>query len=179
MSRDSYGEELWRTDGTLAGTVLVADLNAGVSSSNPEELTVANGALYFRANDVLHGVELWVIDPLSPAGDFDGDRLVTGSDFLLWQRQLGSTGPGLSADGNRDGIVNHADLAPWRGSASSVAPTIAAQALAAPKEEAEKAPIASPALTSTAAADLALAQFEFARPAARPALRPRAAFRGR
>jgi ELWxxDGT repeat protein len=168
MGRDGHGEELWRTDGTVLGTVLVADLNAGPGNSNPQELIVAGGALYFRATDVLHGEELWVIDPLSPPGDFDGDRLVTGGDFLLWQRQLGATGPGLSADANRDGIVNEADLAPWRESASSIVRAIAAPVMAAPKDEAEKAPTASPALTSTAAADLALAQFEFARPASRP-----------
>ncbi|WP_445300538.1 ELWxxDGT repeat protein [Microcoleus sp. BROC3] len=31
------GNELWKSDGTAAGTVLVKDLNPGASSSGPSE----------------------------------------------------------------------------------------------------------------------------------------------
>src|SRR5262249_41415629 len=37
------GVELWKTDGTAAGTVLVKDINPGSASSNPSSLTNVNG----------------------------------------------------------------------------------------------------------------------------------------
>src|SRR5262249_5197882 len=43
------GRELWRSDGTAQGTVLVKDIAKGSTDSNPQYLTVANGALYFSA----------------------------------------------------------------------------------------------------------------------------------
>jgi ELWxxDGT repeat protein len=53
------GEELWRSDGTLDGTVLVKDIAPGPASSWPRELTNVDGTLFFRANDTIHGMELW------------------------------------------------------------------------------------------------------------------------
>jgi hypothetical protein len=49
----------------------------------------------------------------SPPGDYDYDGETNGSDFLAWQRTLGSIA-NLAADGNRDSIVNAADLALWK-----------------------------------------------------------------
>src|SRR5688572_1688172 len=48
------GHELWRTDGTEAGTVLVADLNPGPVSSRPNNLTNVNGRVFFttRSTDI-------------------------------------------------------------------------------------------------------------------------------
>src|SRR5262245_23926880 len=58
----AHGTELWRTDGTAAGTTLVKDISPGPASSQPSVLTEAGGKLYFRADDGLHGVELWRTD---------------------------------------------------------------------------------------------------------------------
>lgn len=44
---DIHGEELWRSDGTPAGTELVVDVEPGRASSYPEKLTYVNGAVYF------------------------------------------------------------------------------------------------------------------------------------
>jgi ELWxxDGT repeat protein len=56
------GPEIWKTDGTRAGTVLVKDIAPGPASSRPGELTAAGGRLYFRATDGAHGDELWQSD---------------------------------------------------------------------------------------------------------------------
>jgi len=56
------GPEIWKTDGTRAGTVLVKDIAPGPASSRPGELTAAGGRLYFTANDGVHGDELWQSD---------------------------------------------------------------------------------------------------------------------
>jgi ELWxxDGT repeat protein len=54
-----HGVELWRSNGTAAGTVMVKDINPADRSSNPSYLTNVNGTLFFRASDVVHGAELW------------------------------------------------------------------------------------------------------------------------
>ncbi|MFQ5470649.1 MAG: ELWxxDGT repeat protein [Gammaproteobacteria bacterium] len=36
---DLYGNELWKSDGTASGTILVSDINKGNESSNPQYLT--------------------------------------------------------------------------------------------------------------------------------------------
>lgn len=58
---ESTGIELWRTDGTEAGTILVADLNP-IEGSNPSWLSAGGGKVFFRANDGTSGDEVWVTD---------------------------------------------------------------------------------------------------------------------
>lgn len=56
------GRELWKTDGTTAGTVLVKNIYPGPSSSSPHDLVECQGKLLFSANDGVHGDELWISD---------------------------------------------------------------------------------------------------------------------
>lgn len=58
----AYGEELWVTDGTVAGTSLVADLYTGDDSSKPSEFISMNGDLYFFARHSTYGRELFKIE---------------------------------------------------------------------------------------------------------------------
>ena len=53
------GRELWRTDGTSAGTALVKDINLGFDSSSPSEFTVVDGTLFFTARTPALGGEVW------------------------------------------------------------------------------------------------------------------------
>jgi ELWxxDGT repeat protein len=46
-SRNFSGEELWKSDGSEAGTVIVKDLCPGSCSSSPWDLTNVNGTLFF------------------------------------------------------------------------------------------------------------------------------------
>lgn len=56
------GDELWKSDGTSAGTVQVKDINPGDNSGNPTNLTVVGSYIYFAANDGVNGSELWRTD---------------------------------------------------------------------------------------------------------------------
>ena len=56
---DAHGSELWKTDGTAVGTVLVKDIAPGLASSNPYGFTVLGSELFFLANDGVHGWEMW------------------------------------------------------------------------------------------------------------------------
>jgi len=56
------GFELWKSDGTAQGTLLVKDIYPGRASSVPSFLTNVDGTLFFAAADGLHGVELWKSD---------------------------------------------------------------------------------------------------------------------
>lgn len=58
----SRGPELWRSNGTAAGTLLVKDINPGSQGSNPSGLINMGGTLYFSASDGGNGFELWRSD---------------------------------------------------------------------------------------------------------------------
>ena len=55
------GAELWKSDGTSSGTVMLKDINSGGGSSYPTDFTVVGNSLYFQA-DVTSGYELWKTD---------------------------------------------------------------------------------------------------------------------
>jgi ELWxxDGT repeat protein len=76
------GTELWKTDGTAAGTVLVKDINPGTNGSGPTSLTSFNGKVYFSADDGTNGRQLWVSD-----GTTDGTAMVNQANAF------GSVGP--------------------------------------------------------------------------------------
>lgn len=57
-----YGSELWKSNGTEAGTVLVKDIRPEGGSSSPENLINLNGTLLFVANDGIHGKKIWRSD---------------------------------------------------------------------------------------------------------------------
>lgn len=53
------GVELWRSDGTIKGTVLVKDIFPGPRSSSPAELTAVGNMVYFVAANGASGKEIW------------------------------------------------------------------------------------------------------------------------
>jgi ELWxxDGT repeat protein len=56
---NSHGQELWKSDGTASGTVLVKDINPGVKGSMPRNVIDVNGTLFFTAYDAVNGETLW------------------------------------------------------------------------------------------------------------------------
>ena len=121
-----HGNELWRSDGTVAGTSLVFDICAGSCSSAPTNLTVMSGSLYFTAYDNATGVELWrsdgmaggtalVSDILPGGGGSDPSRLRLLYGRLVFEAQDQSAATGRStfvSDGTALGTFNsnNADL---------------------------------------------------------------------
>ncbi len=98
-----HGLELWKTDGTQAGTALVLDAVPGPDSSDPLELKAAGGRLYFSARDPLHGRELWTsdgtaagthrVEDLAPGPSSSAPaRLTVAGDHLFFTADDGVTG---------------------------------------------------------------------------------------
>lgn len=60
------GNELWRSNGTGAGTEMVKDINTSGSGSS-SDFTVVDGNLFFTANNGTNGQEIWKSDGI-PGG---------------------------------------------------------------------------------------------------------------
>jgi ELWxxDGT repeat protein len=58
----THGVELWKSDGTAAGTSLVEDIDPGADSGRPLYLKNVGGTLFFSADDGSHGRGLWKSD---------------------------------------------------------------------------------------------------------------------
>ena len=143
---DSNGAELWKTDGTESGTVLVKDIYSGVSSdpfgggdtphsSSPSGFTVFNGALFFSATDG-NGTELWKTDGTASGTVmlkdlFEGEDAFAGipnsgnpTDLTVVNNTLffaatDSSGTELwKTDGTADGTVKVKDI--YSGAESSI-----------------------------------------------------------
>lgn len=61
------GAELWKSDGTDAGTIPLANINPGAASSNPDYFSPYNNLVIFQATDAAHGTEYWKTNG-TPAG---------------------------------------------------------------------------------------------------------------
>lgn len=90
------GIELYKTDGTTAGTVLAKDINLGGNSSNPRYLYVHNNDLYFTADDGVHGNEVYILrscaDSLNVATTITGEETIKAGRIIV-----GETANTLSA----------------------------------------------------------------------------------
>ncbi len=61
-SAELGGTEVWKSDGTLAGTMRVKDIRPGSDGADVSNLRNVGGALYFSAEDSESGRELWISD---------------------------------------------------------------------------------------------------------------------
>jgi ELWxxDGT repeat protein len=60
-SNGPSGNELWVLAKGSTTPTLPGDIAAGTASANPVQPTVSGGKLYFRANDRVHGEQLWAV----------------------------------------------------------------------------------------------------------------------
>ena len=116
------GNELWKSDGTAAGTVLVKDINPGNLGSNPDDLVVIGSTLFFTADDGTNGVELWmsngtaagtvmVKDIRTGSASSAPDDLVVVGSTLFFSADDGTNGAELwKSDGTAAGTVMVKDI---------------------------------------------------------------------
>lgn len=69
------GRELWKSDGTSAGTVQVGDISTAPGGSSPQELTKVGNALFFSAEDFFDrelyksdGSTVTLVQSINPSG---------------------------------------------------------------------------------------------------------------
>src|SRR5262249_1844409 len=128
------GVELWKSDGTSAGTVMVKEIASGpygtYASSYPRSLSNVAGTLFFTADDGIHGRELWksdgtsdgtaIVKDILPGGDgsidpnnFPAPTMINVSGTLFFAANDGANGNELwKSDGTNAGTVLVRDLAP-------------------------------------------------------------------
>ena len=88
---NSYGAELWCSDGTTEGTLLLKDINQGTGHSYPGDFISIGQVVIFTAEDSLHGREIWKSD-----GTPEGTQLLI--DFLPGPRGS-DPGPFIEIEG--------------------------------------------------------------------------------
>ena len=120
---DEAGEELWRTDGTPAGTRRVKDIAAGQAGSAPDQLTAIGSLVYFAASGP-QGRELWrsdgtesgtvmVADILPGPDSSDPRGLARVGARVFFEAASSASGRELwSSDGSPAGTALAADSAP-------------------------------------------------------------------
>jgi ELWxxDGT repeat protein len=109
---DVAGYELWKSDGTAAGTLRVHDIYEGQAGSYPQELTAVGSTLYFRAFNT-SGSELWksngtaagtvrVKDIVPGAGGSDPQELTNVNGKLFFSATTVGSGRELYRSGGTD-----------------------------------------------------------------------------
>jgi ELWxxDGT repeat protein len=128
----SHGNELWITDGTEAGTVLLKDINPGISGSDiSDRMVLLNNKIYFSAYSVNNGREVWVSDgtgtgtfmlkDIAPGGASSNApmlyKLAKGGNLIYMVCNLPETGEELwRTDGTEAGTFLIKDILPGTGS---------------------------------------------------------------
>ena len=76
------GYELWKSDGTGLGTVMVKNINPGGGGDGPDQLIAVGSTIYFRADNGTNGWELWKSDG-TEAGTVMVKEINTAGDSLV------------------------------------------------------------------------------------------------
>ena len=59
----THGHELWKSDGSEAGTIMLKDINVGSGSSSPVDFFAFGTSFFFLTYDSsVNGMKLWISD---------------------------------------------------------------------------------------------------------------------
>jgi len=120
------GSELWRSDGTEAGTYMVKDINP-TGSSRISKMVYYNGKLIFNAQNNTYGNELWssdgtaagtgiIADILPGVGSFLSGDIVIANNMVYFTAGNNTTGKELwKTDGTAVGTSMVKDIGPSNG----------------------------------------------------------------
>lgn len=116
------GRELWKTDGTAAGTTLFMDVNLGAGDSNPDQFNILGVQLAFAATYDVVGRELFktngnsgslvLVKNINPgAGSSNPTYVTLIGQTLYFSADNGSVGQELwKSNGNSSGTVLIKDI---------------------------------------------------------------------
>jgi ELWxxDGT repeat protein len=121
-----HGTELWKSDGTVEGTVMVKDINVGSGNSVPQNLINSNGTLFFTADDGNSGIQLWksngeeadttMVKGINPTGSPSVGSLTDVNGTIFFYATDGVDGNELwKSDGTEAGTVRVKNMSPFRG----------------------------------------------------------------
>lgn len=127
---DTRGIELWKTDGTTEGTVIVKDIVPGAHSSLVDHIVATNNLIYFAAQNDEFGNELWVSDGTEEGTVMVADinkgtsfslpkGLTVAGSYIYFFADDGIHGRELwRTDGTGDGTILVKDIKPGEGSSN-------------------------------------------------------------
>lgn len=119
-----HGKELWASDGTEAGSVLVADIAPGPGGGAGDLMLVIGDTLYLHATDGLLGFELWKTDGTeagtvlvadispSPGGSCCGTMTALGGRLFMTARDTTHGIEPWISDGTEAGTLLLRDIFP-------------------------------------------------------------------
>ena len=127
-----YDQELWKTDGTEAGTVAVKSFGLSIPGLAISSFVTFNNKVYFYGNTPTNGSELWVTDGTpdntmllkdiyaGAQGSFTGFLFpFTYNNEMIFPASSGGTGSELwKTDGTTDGTVLFKDIYPGSNSSN-------------------------------------------------------------
>jgi ELWxxDGT repeat protein len=126
------GLELWKSNGTAAGTKLIKDIHPGSAGSSITSMANVNGTLFFGADDGVSGPELWksngtaagtkLVKDIHPgSAGSNPSFLVNVNGTLFFQADNGVSGPELwKSNGVAAGTVLVKDIQPGSSGSSPI-----------------------------------------------------------